>query len=188
MSLREYLSFAIGGLEVALGLLVLRHLGRFGRAFPWLAALMAFFILRGIDRIYLGFFTAGEFGLDVLLDGLVVIVVVLLIVGLDKTIRTLRASEDAATHRQIEYERALVDYRRLARHRLANPLAAIQGSIASLRELDGLDDDTRAQLLENVAEHVQRLKKIALEPTTDHPEERMLNPAPKIGEARDLLA
>ena len=38
---REWLSVGIGALELGLALLVFRHVGRFGRTYPWLAEIHA---------------------------------------------------------------------------------------------------------------------------------------------------
>jgi signal transduction histidine kinase len=178
---RDILSLAVGALEVALALIVLRQLVRFGRAFPWLGALMLFFVLRGLDRLYLGIVDREEpFVVGLLSDGLLLAVVILLALGLEKTIRALRVAQEDAQHRQLEYERALADYRRLARHRLANPLTTILGSVAVLRELPELDQGTRAQILDNIREEARRLERVALEPEAQRDEERSLRPQPDV--------
>lgn len=176
--MRTVLSFAVGALELALVLLVLRHLARFGRAFPWLAALMAFFLLGGIDRIYLTFVSSAEYSIVLLLDCLLLVVVALLALRLDNTIRALRAAEDAAQHGRREYARALRDYRRVTRHRLANPLAAIHGSITAPQDLPSPDDEARSSLLNVVDQQVRRLEEVKLEPTVLTKEEETLRPLP----------
>lgn len=179
-AVRTVLSFTLGGLELGLALVVLRHLARFGRTFPWLTALMAFFLLRGIDRIYLGFVSSSDYRVDLLLDALLLLVVALLALALDKTVRALRAAEEAALHRRWEYARALGHYRALTRHRLANPLAAIHGSITALRDLPSLDDETRVDLLNTAEKQVRRLEEVALEPTVCSQEEETLRPRPSL--------
>jgi signal transduction histidine kinase len=171
-------SFAVGALELALALLALRHLARFGRGFPWLAALVAFFLLRSVDRIYVAFVGGGNYRVELLLDSVLLVVVALLALGLEKTVRALRLAEDTAQHRGQEYVRALRDYRRLSRHRLANPLSAIRGSIAALRDLPSLDQETRLALLNAAEEQVGRLEQIALEPVPRSKEEATLRPRP----------
>ena len=174
----SWLNLAIGTLELALAGVVLRHIARFGRAFPWLAALMLFFLARGADRIYAAF-TRDE-SLGIVIDAFLVAVLLLLIVGIDRTARALQAARDEATYRRDEYERALADYQRLARHRLANPLTAIRGSIETLRAMPELDSETRIELLDAVRDEARRLEEIALEPTIVGDEERSLDPRPDV--------
>lgn len=174
----DVVNLALGALQVVLALVVLRHIGRFGRTFPWLAALMLFFLVRGTERIYTGVSDSERFGIVV--DLLLLLVVVLLIVGLDQTVSALRAARDEADLRRSEYDRALVDYRRLARHRLANPITAIRGSVTTLRELPDLDAETREALLRAVDEEAARLETIALDPEVASAEERGLDPQPRV--------
>jgi signal transduction histidine kinase len=189
MTARELLSVGVGVTELIIALVVVRHLGRFGRSFPWLAALMIFFALRGADRIYVGFAGDEPFALGLLFDGLLLLVVTLLALTLDKTIRALGAAEEAADYRQEEYARALRDYRRLLRHRVANPLTAILGSAQTLRELRDLDAATRDHLLDVLVDEVVRLQHVALEPTAVSQEEETLSPRPKVaGHDRALCA
>ena len=89
----------------------------------------------------------------------------------------------AARYREQEYERALADYRRLARHRLANPLTAIRGGVSALRTLPDLDDERRAELLAMIEREALRLEHIALDPATRTPEESTLHPQPRVKHA-----
>ena len=134
--------------------------------------------MRNLNGIYAGVAESDQFG--VATDVVLVAVVVLLIAELGRTAGALKATHDAAALRQEEYDRALKDYRRLARHRLANPLTAIRGSIATLRELPDLDDETRARLLEAMADEASRLEHIALDPEVLGEEERGLDPQPRL--------
>jgi signal transduction histidine kinase len=171
------LNVAVGVLQLGLAAVVLRHLARFGRAFPWLAALMAFFALRGADRLYVAFADEEPIALTIALDIVVLVVLALLIWGIESTVRGLRATVEDAERSTVEYERALADYRLLARHRLANPLAAIRGGIQTLRETD-VEPATRGQLLAMIDAEAQRLERIALDPEPLAPEERSLRPRP----------
>jgi signal transduction histidine kinase len=178
----EGLGLAIGTVEVLLALVVLGQIGRFGRSFPWLAALMVFFVLRGIDRIYVGVLGHEPRVMAFVLDALLLLVLVLLLFGLEKMARGLRLALDAARYRAEEYERAVADYRRLVRHRLANPLMAILGSVRTLKEVSGLGPQEREQLLSAIHEQARRLERTALEP--DGPlgkEEQGLRPTPAFG-------
>jgi signal transduction histidine kinase len=174
----DAVNIAIGVLQVVFAFVVVRHIARFGRSFPWLLVLMAFFFVRGIDRIYSGISESERLGLAV--DVVALACVVLLIAGIDKTVRALRASQDEAALRTDEYERALADYRRLARHRLANPITAIRGSISTLRDMPELDEATRRQLLDTVEAEAARLEQVALDPEIGSPEERGLRPTPDL--------
>lgn len=173
------LSLVIGLLQLVLVVVVARELGRYARAFPWLVALTAFFALRGAMRIYAAFEGSVPETLAVLVDVLLIGVLVLLVVGLEQTARGLRLAEDEALYREEEYARALADYRRLARHRLANPLTAIRTGIAALRSLD-LDASQRERVLEALERESRRLEELALEPQPLSPEERGLKPLPAV--------
>jgi signal transduction histidine kinase len=174
----DVVNLVLGSVEVALAVVVLRHLGRVGRAFPWLAALMAFFVLRGIDRIYAGLTDSERLG--VVVDAVLVVVVFLLLFGIDKTVNALRAAQDEAAYRREEYARALADYKRLARHRLANPITAIQGSISTLKDMPELDEETRRALLDAAEGEARRLQEVALDPDVLRDEERTLEPRPNV--------
>lgn len=171
-------NLALGILEIVLALVVLRGLGRFGRALPWLSVLLLFFAIRGVDRIYAALSDSERLGLVV--DLALVAVVVALILTIDRTAAAIKTTEDDARLRREEYERALADYHRLARHRLANPITAIRGSIATLRDLPDLDAETQRRLLDAVELEAARLERIALDPELRSAEERGLDPQPNV--------
>jgi signal transduction histidine kinase len=175
----QLLSYAVGGFQVLLALLVAARLGRVARARPWLGALIAYFALRGLMRIAETAHGGRVNPLSAPLDGLLLAALLLLLVGLERTIRGLLLAHDAARYRELEYERALADYRRLARHRLANPLAAIRGGISALRSVPALDDRERGELLELVEREAATLERVALDPITRPSEERVLGPEPR---------
>ena len=178
----DLLNFAVATLEAGLALVVLRHLARFGRAFPWLAALMAFFFLRAADRFYVALAGDEPLAFAVLVDGLAIVLLVLLLVGIRKMIRGLESVQNEASYKEAEYERALIDYRRLMRHRIANPLAAVRGGLQVVRELPDLSRADRESLLESVDEAVERLEHVALNPQPLSNEERRLDGRPRLGE------
>ena len=179
MTTAEWLDLALGALQLALAAAVLRHVRGFGRAFPWLAALMVFFALRGVQRLYAAFTDGGEQAFGLAGDLLLLVVLVLLLVGLDRTVRSLRLASDEAEAQAHEYGRALRDYRRLMRHRIGNPLTVIRGGVATLRELP-LDPETQSSLLESIEEAVGELERVALDPAAASPEEQTLRPRPEL--------
>jgi signal transduction histidine kinase len=175
----------IGILELVLGAVVLAHLWRFRRGLPWLIALTAFFFLRAVDRIAVGVFGSAPNLLGGLLDPLIVAVLVLLLFSVERIARGLELAEDAARLREREYARALVDYRRLARHRLATPLTAILGSARVLLELGPDDAALRAEMADILERSVARLEHVSLDPQSDlAADEQALRPSPSLeGEA-----
>jgi signal transduction histidine kinase len=173
------LSLVIGVLELALALLVGFRLGGHIRAFPWLAALMVFFGLRAAMRIYGAFAARGAEELALPIDLVLIAALILLIVGIERTGRGLVLAENEALYREEEYRRALTDYRRLARHRLANPLSVIRGGVIALKSLE-LSEADRAQLLDSMEQECERLEHVALEPHPNGPEERWLKPVPDL--------
>jgi signal transduction histidine kinase len=175
-----FLNAVTGLLQLTLVVLVARHLLGFVRSFPWLAALMAYFALRGTARLYTAFFDEGQEAFEAVTDGVLVIVLVLLIVGMRRTVAGLKLALEAAHLRQSEYERALSEYRALARHRLANPLTAIIGGVATLRDMPHLDRKTQLDLLAGIEGAARELEEVSLDPEPEAPEERTLNPRPEV--------
>jgi signal transduction histidine kinase len=180
MDTSDLLSLVIGSLQVGLAFVVAFRLGRYFRHFAWLAALTLFFGIRGAMRIYAAFAGEAPEAVALPVDLLLLVALALLIVGIERTGRGLVLAENEAHYREEEYKRALVDYRRLARHRLANPLSVIRGGVIALRTLD-LTPAEREQLLDSIDAESERLEKVALEPEPEGPEERMLRPRPDLG-------
>jgi signal transduction histidine kinase len=173
------LNIALGSIELLLGLIVLIQLGRFARTLPWLVVLMAFFLVRGGDRIYVGLEGRERTSITAaVVDGVAISVLVLLLVGLPRTVRALDLLDRESRRRKHEYDRALVDYRSLVRHRLANPLTAITGAIQTLEARPELEADLRAQLLRTVREASERLQDVVLSPQAHSEEERALDAEP----------
>ncbi|HKN64576.1 MAG TPA: hypothetical protein VJV76_09630 [Gaiellaceae bacterium] len=178
----EALDVCIGTVEIALGAYVLRRLWRFRRGFPWLIAPTGFFILRGADRIGSAVSGGLPHAIGLLLDPLVLVLLVLLLFSVDRIVRDLAAAEEAADLREREYERALRDYRRLARHRLATPITAIVGGARYLRDFDPQDKKQREQIVEMIEEAAVRLEQVSLDPESElEAEERPLRPTPSFG-------
>jgi len=173
---------AIGALELVLAAYVLRRLWRFRRGFPWLIVPTGFFLLRGAERIGEEVFGGLPHVVGLLVDPLVLALLVLLLASVDRLVRDLAAAEEAAELREREYERALLDYRRLARHRLATPLTTILGGIHYLRDFDPQDKERRAEVVEMIEEAAVRLERVSLDPRDElRAEERSLRPTPSSG-------
>jgi signal transduction histidine kinase len=175
------LNFALALLELVLALIVLRHLGRFGRQFPWLAALMVFFFLRSADRFYVAVAGNEPPAFSALVDAPALVLLVLLLFGVDRTVHGLEVMADNAALRESEYERALSDYRRLMRHRIANPLAAVRAGIQSLDDLGQLSEEEKHAVIEAIHEAVLRLQRVSLDPSPLSREERQLEGRPRLG-------
>jgi signal transduction histidine kinase len=175
------LDIGIGTLELLLAGYVLRRLWRFRRGFPWLIAPTAFFLLRGVDRFGSTFFGGLPHAVGLLVDPLVLTLLVLLLFSVDRIVRSLTAAENAAELREREYARALLDYRRLARHRLATPVTAIVGGARYLIELAPEDKKLRTELVEMIEDAAARLERVSLDPRSDlEADERSLRPAPSL--------
>jgi signal transduction histidine kinase len=181
IAIADILDLVIGALELGLALIVLGHLWRLRRGFPWLVAFIAFFLLRGADRLSVGMRSHESTELGYRLDALELAALLLLVLGIERTARTLECALDRATVREHEYERAIHDYRRLVRHRIANPLTAILGSVRTLQEVSELRSIERSELLDAIDLAAHRLQSVALEPDTRlGPEERDLRPRPRL--------
>jgi signal transduction histidine kinase len=178
------LNLALGATEVLLGLAVIRQLRRSHRKLPWLVGLMAFFLVRGGDRIYVGLKGTEPLKIASFVDGLLIVVLVLMLVGVKHTLRALELLEGEAHLREQEYARALVDYRQLVRHRLAQPLTAIGGAIATLEARPELEQELRSQLLRAAREAADRLEHAALEPDVGGPEEAVFGARPRFGDRK----
>jgi signal transduction histidine kinase len=176
------LDLTIGGLEIILAVTVLRQFWQFRRGFPWLVVLTSFFMLRGADRVAGALTDDAPQTFGFALDAVLLLVLVLLLFTIGRVVRDLEIAEDAALMREREYRRALADYRRLVRHRLATPLTSILGSVRFLRELEPTELGLREQLLETLEREAVRLECVCLDPADElRAEERDLRPRPNIG-------
>lgn len=174
------LSIAIGLLEIALAGAVLLRLREYGRRFPWLVALTAFFVVRGGSRLYVGFVGEEPSAATLGGDAIVLATLVVLLVGLERTVSGIGTVQFDAQRRKEEYERALADYKTLARHRLGNPIASILGGVYTLRHQPELAPETRDDLLAMIEEEARRLEEVALAPRVETEEERGFRPRPRL--------
>jgi signal transduction histidine kinase len=170
----------LGLAEVFFSLIVLFYLGRFARSFPWLAVLGVFFLVRGMDRIYVGALGREPVIAPIVTDGLLIAVVVLLLLGTRRTLWALRQSLDDAEWRQREYERALRDYRALVRHRIANPLTVVLAGVDLLRRRPPDSPEIESKLLEEVHASARHLEHVSLDPWPVSEEERQLAAQPRL--------
>lgn len=181
MTPSEILSLVVALLDIGLALALLPQLGRFGRAFPWLAVLMVYFGLRGAERLFFAFTNHESETANLVSDAVLVVVLVLLAVGLRRTVTGLGMAVDEARLRAQEYERALRDYRQLVRHRLANPLMQVRGSVLTLRaRYRQLPPEAQERLLTVLDEATERLERVALDPEELGAEEHGLSPTPRV--------
>ena len=169
---------AIGVVYVAVALIVLRQARGSAGTFPWLIVLAVFFIVRGVDRVTETITEHGSSVISHVADALVLLTLVLLVHGLRRTVADLRRAFEQAERQSARYARALTDYERLTRHRLANPIAAIRGGIATVREVETLTPAERDELLAMVEKEALRLASLSLDPRRLSPEERKLRPRP----------
>lgn len=95
-----------------------------------------------------------------------------------RTIADLEREAHRARVAHAEYNRALVDYTQLVRHRIANPLTSVIGGIQTLLDLD-LDEATRRELLESMLECARRVEQVSLHPDAIGPEEHELDARPR---------
>jgi signal transduction histidine kinase len=175
------LDLAIGGLEAVLALVLMAGVRSFRRTAPLLAAFAAFFALRAGERLITGVSGNDSGSLSLGVDLVVGGILVVLVFTVAEMFGGLELTWRAARWREREYERALTDYRRLARHRIANPLAAIVGSAQALRELPNLEPETRRELVDAIIREAKRLEAISLEPHVELAlEEQGLEPEPRL--------
>jgi signal transduction histidine kinase len=177
-SVNDLISLLVGTLELITAAVAARALVRYRRTFPWLLGFVVFFVIRGGARVYGGITDDPQFGTGTATDVAILVALLMLVVGLDRTVVSLRRLERTADARQREYARALVDYRALARHRLANPIAIIHGGIVTLRESRGLTAEERDRLLDSILAAAAHLSRVALDPTLQGSEEDGLQPEP----------
>lgn len=77
-----------------------------------------------------------------------------------------------------EYERALYHYTQLVRHRMANPLQVICGTLQTLLDRPGMEESDRNEMLEAAHQQANVLSRICLEPEVLADVERGLEPRP----------
>ena len=86
---------------------------------------------------------------------------------------------EEAAHNAREYERARRDYEQLVRHRIANPLAVVQGVALTLRDHPELPADTRRSLVASLVAASDELVDVSLEPEQRSAEEHGLQAVPR---------
>lgn len=88
-------------------------------------------------------------------------------------------ARDTAFAAAQEYQRALLQYGQIMRHRLANPLTVITVGIDTLIDLD-LDQATRRRLLEAMRDQAAALEEVIFHPQPLDAVEGNLNPLPEL--------
>lgn len=180
MEFESLVSLILGIAEVLLGLVLLPQFGRLGRSFPWLIALMAFFVVGGLDRVYTGALGREPLIAPAITDAVSLALVALLIFGMRRTALALRSSIEDARWEKDEYERALRDFRILVRHRLANPLAVIVAGIETLRRSRSIPEQEEETILDAMYQSVKRLTRVSVDAEPASVEEEPLHPKPRI--------
>jgi len=79
-----------------------------------------------------------------------------------------------------EYDRARHDYEQLIRHRIANPLAVVQGVALTLQDHPDLPAATRSALVESLVAAADDLVEMSLDPAHRSPAERDLHAEPRL--------
>ena len=177
----DYLNLLAAALHVLVGAFVAYEILRLGRRAPRTAgALVAFFLLGGAALLN---DPDPLLGYDLLLAGVLDVAVagVLVILAFDarKLVRAAVRTVDEDDFRRREYERARRDYGRLVRHRVFNPLATVRGAAETLKAR-WWDDETRDMLLDSIIDAARRLERVTADPVVRSPEERGLDPAPRL--------
>jgi len=179
MTAVDALDLVTGAAEVMLAWIIVRAFVRVGHSFAWMLVLSVFFVIRGGDRVYAGITSsAPSRAVELAADLVALVAIVMLIFGIARTVEMLRGAQIEANRREAAYRQALADYQRVARHRLANPLAAIKGGAATLRARPDLDARTRDDLLRAIEEQADELASVSLDPRHREPEEQGLSPFP----------
>lgn len=86
---------------------------------------------------------------------------------------------EEARYNAREYERARRDYEQLVRHRIANPLAVVQGVALTLLDHPELPADTRRSLITSLVAASEELVDVSLEPQQRSVEEHELHAVPR---------
>jgi signal transduction histidine kinase len=174
------LDAVIGAIELALAAMLAVTGLRLHRS-RWLVVFSIFFAVRGLDRVLVGLVGREPATLGLAFDLALIGVLVTLFLTARHALVEVERTRAEARIREQEYQRAVRDYRRFARHRVATPVTAILGSAHALRELDELDEPTRVRLLDSILDEARRLQEVALDPDTPlAAEERTLQPAPRL--------
>lgn len=79
-----------------------------------------------------------------------------------------------------EYQRALYHYTQLIRHRMANPLQVICGTLSTLDDQPDLASDKRIELVAAANRQADVLARICLDPVPLTDVERVLDPEPHV--------
>ena len=178
----DWVNLIAGATQIVFALAVAVELIRLKRGLPPVALLLiAFFIVDGLvafnrpDSLF-----GYNANLDAVLIAIDLIVLLGLLVYVRRLVRAALRTVDEAELRAREYERARRDYTSLLRHRIANPLMAIEGAARTLRARRG-DEARREQLLEAIIQASENLEQISLDPRSRGVEELELEPVPRVG-------
>jgi signal transduction histidine kinase len=176
-----WVNLVAGVTQIVVALAIVFELVRLRRGFPLVALLLiSFFAIDGLVALNRPDPVFGYSpNLDAILIVIDLVVLVVLLACMRQLARAVLRTVDEASIRASEYERARRDYASLLRHRIANPLMAIEGAARTLRARRG--EEQKEQLLETIIEASQSLERISLDPKLRGLEEADLEPLPRLG-------
>lgn len=177
-------ALVLGFLNLVFVVVLVRITLRFGTRFPGIYLVPAYFLLRTVQHFweYFDATVPSPSPIHVLTDLALICLAAYLVVTIGRTLGRLTSTLDETERVAREYRRALHDYERLVRHRLANPLTVIS---SGLETMDALGDapanhEHRTKVLETMRQASNDLQYVSLAPSPLRPEERELDPTPHV--------
>lgn len=180
MNFGDLIFIALAGLNICMALSLARFLPRFWRELPWLVPLIAYFSVRALKRVLeIIDGKLHESAIDFFIDFILAGTLIALLLNSDNMIRGFQAIRDLASYRAAEYERAHRQYTQLVRHRIANPLTVILGSVQTLQQKQ-TSPEIEQELLANITTAALEIQDVSLAPQTQSDEERELDAIPNL--------
>ena len=147
---------------------------------PVIWGFVAFFLVRALSGLneQAGVPPYENAQLELGLDVASVAILVYLLANVGKLTRALLATLREADFRAAEYNRAFRDYTQIVRHRVMNPLTAVQGSAQTLKTGVITDPEMHTQLCDVIIQMAEKVKHTTLEPERRDALERDLDAVP----------